>query len=399
MGGWMAELAMHSEEKTQRLLARATEALDAGRRGTARWLLRRVVRLDRKSELGWLLLSEVVRSEREQRACLSRVLRINAYNDLALRRLDTLTWQEAQRSARRSARSPLRAAIEAVRNPGAGAMQSVAPPAADQQEPQGAAGRMRAAAIRRPVALALGYGAALAVAEILTALVEPRLGLTLHALLLAALAMHTALTWGHATHRLLLCLAMAPLIRILSLSLPLQGLPIVYWYAIISLPLFAAAAAVARALGMRAGEIGLRMRWPWLQLGMTVLGLGFGYAEYLILRPAPLTQSLSLQAAWLPALILLVSTGFSEELIFRGVMQKAATEAMGKWGMLYVAGVFAVLHVGYKSVVDVLFVFGVALVFGWVAARTRSIVGVSLAHGLTNIVLFTVAPFVIGGLR
>ena len=37
--------------------------------------------------------------------------------------------------------------------------------------------------------------------------------------------------------------------------------------------------------------------------------------------------------------------------------------------------------------------FVVALVFGWARERTGSIVGVSLAHGLTNIVLFLVMPF------
>jgi membrane protease YdiL (CAAX protease family) len=34
--------------------------------------------------------------------------------------------------------------------------------------------------------------------------------------------------------------------------------------------------------------------------------------------------------------------------------------------------------------------------FALVAGRTGSIWGVSLAHGLTNVVLFLVAPFVLG---
>ena len=46
------------------------------------------------------------------------------------------------------------------------------------------------------------------------------------------------------------------------------------------------------------------------------------------------------------------------------------------------------------KLLDVVFVFGVALFFGYVVERTDSILGVSLSHGLTNIVLFLVAPFV-----
>jgi LysM repeat protein len=95
----------------------------------------------------------------------------------------------------------------------------------------------------------------------------------------------------------------------------------------------------------------------------------------------------------LPALILLIGTGFNEELVFRGVMQSAASDALGKWAILYVTVVFAVLHLGYKSVVDVAFVFAVGLFFGWVVAKTRSLLGVTLSHGITNIALYLVVPF------
>jgi membrane protease YdiL (CAAX protease family) len=243
-----------------------------------------------------------------------------------------------------------------------------------------------------PVQLALAYLAALTAAEVLTTLVEPRVGLVLHGVLLTALLIHTALTWEHPTHKLLLSLAFAPLIRLLSLSLPLARFPLVYWYFIISVPLFTAAALVALTLRLSWAEIGLRVRAVRLQALVGLTGLIFGYVEYQILKPAPLAQSLAWEQIWLPILILLVSTGFVEELIFRGVMQRAVTEALGRMGMLYVAALFAVLHIGYKSWVDVLFVFGVAIFFGWVVARTRSLLGVTLFHGLTNIMLFLVVP-------
>jgi membrane protease YdiL (CAAX protease family) len=62
-----------------------------------------------------------------------------------------------------------------------------------------------------------------------------------------------------------------------------------------------------------------------------------------------------------------------------------------------VALFFGVLHVGYQSLVDVIFVTGVGLLFGWIVLRTRSIIGVTLAHGLTNIMLFLIMPFVANG--
>ena len=54
---------------------------------------------------------------------------------------------------------------------------------------------------------------------------------------------------------------------------------------------------------------------------------------------------------------------------------------------------FAIMHMGFHSVLDVLFVFGVAMFFGWVVKKTGSLLGVTLAHGLTNIMLFLVFPF------
>jgi len=103
----------------------------------------------------------------------------------------------------------------------------------------------------------------------------------------------------------------------------------------------------------------------------------------------------------LPALILLFSTGFLEELLFRGIMQRTATETLSQFGLVYVALVFAALHIGYKSIPDLIFVFTVGLFFGWTVQKTHSILGVTLAHGLTNIILFLVIPFlsINGGLR
>jgi membrane protease YdiL (CAAX protease family) len=51
-----------------------------------------------------------------------------------------------------------------------------------------------------------------------------------------------------------------------------------------------------------------------------------------------------------------------------------------------------VLHVGWLSILDLLFVFSIGLFFGFVVLKTGSIMGVSISHGITNVVLFLVAP-------
>jgi membrane protease YdiL (CAAX protease family) len=77
------------------------------------------------------------------------------------------------------------------------------------------------------------------------------------------------------------------------------------------------------------------------------------------------------------------------------MLQQVAVDQWGRaFGIVYVAAIFSVLHVGYSSFVDVAFVFGIGLFFGWAADKTGSIVGVTLAHGLANIVLFLILPAV-----
>ena len=252
----------------------------------------------------------------------------------------------------------------------------------------------------RPALIATGYLAWLTVAELLSSVGEPRIGLILHALLLIALIYHAARDLDDPLHQLLLTLAFAPLIRLLSFSLPLAGFPQIAWYFIVSLPLFVAAYLVSRILGYSRADIGLRIGSLPTQLLVALTGITLGYVEYRILAPAPLAASFTWQDLWLPALVLLVSTGFLEELIFRGLMPHAGQEALGRVvGVVYVAIVFAVLHFGYKSPLDVIFVFVVALFFGWIVAKTNSLLGVTLAHGLTNIMLFLVMPYLAVGLR
>ncbi|NLX09218.1 MAG: CPBP family intramembrane metalloprotease [Chloroflexi bacterium] len=248
-----------------------------------------------------------------------------------------------------------------------------------------------------PWQLAMAYLALITLAEILTTIVEPTVGSILHSGVLGLLLLHSAISWELPIHRLLVTLSFAPLIRLISLSLPLAHYDQMYWYLITSIPLFVTGFMIMRMLKITLPQSGYSVRGWLAQALIALTGLALGYLEYRILRPQPLISELTLEAIWFPALILLFCTGVLEELLFRGIMQSTAVETLNHFGVWYVAIVFAVLHIGYQSVVDVLFVFLVGLFFGWIVLKTRNLVGVSLAHGLTNIMLFLVLPFVSGG--
>ena len=267
--------------------------------------------------------------------------------------------------------------------------------------------------------LPLIYLAALAGAEAVTALVGPVWGIIFHFVILFLLIVSSStsgehgiriylLCWrsqsiilrdpyavdqGHS-HRLFLALGLAPLIRIVSLAMPLAEFSQIYWYLIIAVPLLAGIFAVIVTLDLRPRDIGLTADALPIQGLVALTGMGFGMVEYLILRPEPLILALRWQEVIVPALILLVATGFVEELAFRGVMQRSA-QVLGSWGWIYIAVVFSVLQIGHLSALHWLFVLAVSLFFGWIVKRTGSILGVSLSHGLTNVCLFLIFPFVI----
>jgi len=248
---------------------------------------------------------------------------------------------------------------------------------------------------------AIIYLLAIAAAEVITTVtIQPVCGLVCHIVILVVVIVRSAIASEYRYRQLVLSLALVPLVRIISLAIPLANIPQIWWYPIIYAPLLAAAFMVVRILGYRAGEVGLNFRLFPVQVAVGLSGLLFGVAEYFILAPEPMIIELTWQGIWLMALIFLVCTGFVEEFIFRGVLQRSAVGAFGGWGIVYVSLLFATVHLIHYSevglpgiLIDIAFVFTIALFFGWVVNKTGSLFGVSLSHGITNTILYLIAPF------
>jgi membrane protease YdiL (CAAX protease family) len=230
-------------------------------------------------------------------------------------------------------------------------------------------------------------------AELLIAQRDPAIGLAIHALLLLTLTLHAGLGHDPDGRKLALALTLAPLLRILSLALPLANLPRLAWYPVVSALLLISALIVIRQLRMSRSELGLRSDNLLIQLMLMGGGLGIGASEYALLGAPQLGVAFSWNALMLLAVMLLIFTGFVEELIFRGLLQSLALPALGRWALVYVSLLFAALQIGYLSASVVAFAFGIGLIFACAARWSGSIVGVALAHSLANVTLFILMPF------
>jgi hypothetical protein len=244
----------------------------------------------------------------------------------------------------------------------------------------------------------LAYLLLLIVAELAVTFVSPVLVFPLHGglIVLAAAYLAIARQRDHPEAGVIpavaLALIVAPLIRIISLTLPLAQLDPPIRYLSAGVPVALAGVLAARAAGFHAGQIGLLWRRTGWQLLVVLASVGFGFLEFAILRPEPLGPFPWTPVGLLPALGIGLFTGFPEELVFRGVLQTATRPLLGRWNWVYASAIFAVLHIGYRSYVDLVFVFVIGLSYGWIFERTRSIIGISIGHGVANVVLFFVAP-------
>jgi membrane protease YdiL (CAAX protease family) len=233
--------------------------------------------------------------------------------------------------------------------------------------------------------------AALGIIEMLLAYVDVLLGLLLHAGLLVLLLVQYAQSKHAPYSRLLPALALLPLLRILSLTMPTSQAPQIVWYGAIGIPLLLAAGMTAALLGLSLASLGFVRTRILPQAAIALSGPVLGLGAYLIARPDPLVTGTGIEVV-AAALVLATCTGLAEEFIFRGILQAVVQETFYRTGIFYVAALYAVMHIASLSWGYALFMGGVGLFFSWCVRRTQATWGVVLAHSALSITLFLVWP-------
>lgn len=232
------------------------------------------------------------------------------------------------------------------------------------------------------------------VAELLLAFANPFLGLAVHALLLLSWIPLTVLEPSRHEQNFMVALTLAPLVRLVSFALPLHWVPLLVWYLATALALGAAAWKAMRIANVPPKQVGLTAGNVPVQLLVGLLGLVLGVILYETLGPLNLFDNETLGDFLMAAPVLVFSLGFLDEFIFRGLLQSLAYRTMGSTGPIYTALLYAAMHIGHRSAMQVLAAFGLALMFGVIAHRSRSILGIGLAHGLAEVVALLVMPAV-----
>ena len=245
------------------------------------------------------------------------------------------------------------------------------------------------------------YLAAIATAEVLVAFALPLAGAIVDATLIFVIVNHYLLLTMRAgasaadqrAAAMIAVLALVPLLRLVSIAIPLMELREIYRPIAVAVPLLAAVVLVARVLSLRPADLGLRVGSWRIQAAIACGGIPLGLVAFAILRPpvpgASVTQ-LALEVG-----ILVTFAVLAEELVFRGLVQRVFDGFLGCPGVIWSACLFALVYLGSHVAEYVAFVAGAGVLLGWCVHRSGSIVGVIAAHGLLVAGLVAVWPQVL----
>jgi len=218
-------------------------------------------------------------------------------------------------------------------------------------------------------------------------------GLAVHTVLLLLLLLHSWYARSTASRHLALGLMIVPLLRFVSLALPLSTLPRTLWPLLIAGPVLLSIRLIIRETGVTREQLSLRRGNIILQLLLAMGGFGLGGFAYKLLQPTPIMETFAWSSLVLSSVVLIVCTGFIEAFILHGLLQGLAMPALGRWTLLYVTLMATALSLGAQSIAYSGFVMVISLLSSYIVFWSGTIVGTSLLRGITNMMTFLLMPY------
>ncbi len=216
----------------------------------------------------------------------------------------------------------------------------------------------------------------------------------------AALAIHSInlvlliLSSIYIENRIYPALMLLPLFRLLNIAMPVFFHLTLYSYPLVYAPMFLPIYFIMKEGIFSRSEAGISARGFWVYLPLAIaIGFALGWGEYQVLHPEVLIPDFSIWSVLVLTITMILFVGLVEEFVFRSALQTVMEERLGAIGGLLMASVlFGFMHSGYHIPVELLYVSFAGVVFGLLFWVTKSLPVIAVAHGVTNVSLFLVAP-------
>lgn len=239
--------------------------------------------------------------------------------------------------------------------------------------------------------------AAIAFAELMIYSGRELEAMGIHALILLGLSLSTMFIKNEEIQKTYQALILLPILRLVDLSMPLfyeeKLYNLIFIYGLLAIPVSIAATNqefTSTQLGITFKKIGAYIPFSIL------LGFLLGAGEFLIVGKNPLISDLSILNLLNLTIIMIFFVSPVEEIIFRSILQNRLEIMLGIREALIVTSIlFGLMHSGYGSISEILYISSVGALIGYLFYRTRSLPLVTLIHGFMNVFFFGIIPFLL----
>jgi len=197
-----------------------------------------------------------------------------------------------------------------------------------------------------------------------------------------------------------LAVAVIALMRVAGLTMPIRVFDPGYRYALVAVPALVAAGIAVRRAGYSRSDVGLVVTAEALvSCGVVIpLGVALGLVAHQTTSAIPIVSRPVFDEVALPALALALSTSIPEELVFRGLLQRASMSQLGPLvGMAFAVSIFVAVSAASWTPAFLAIVALCGFLFGQLTVISRSILPAVIGHALFNVTFLVAAPFVLQG--
>ncbi|MFV9631899.1 MAG: CPBP family intramembrane glutamic endopeptidase [Methanosarcinales archaeon] len=183
-------------------------------------------------------------------------------------------------------------------------------------------------------------------------------------------------------------ITLIPLYRIITLTIPIELITYEGYLISTTIAILAGSLVLIHHLKIPLADIGLILKDPKLQILCITAGGVIGYLEWKIINPQQL-------GSLMPSVLILTLCAFTDELIFRGLIQQSIEKAQeSSFIAIFLTSIlYTTFFISFPFSLNLLLIFLVSVFYGYVVSKSKSIIGVSISHALVNICCLVFIPY------
>lgn len=246
----------------------------------------------------------------------------------------------------------------------------------------------------------LAYIIAFAAIELQTVWLEPKLGTLYYGFILVILLHHYLFASADPDRYKLLLLSAIPLLRLISMAMPVGLVEPLYRYPMVGIPVFLSVAMILRETNLPWRKLGLQLppiqktEQAWENILIALSGIPLGIMGYYFADPIPLVTTLDWAEIFASLLVVILYVALLEEIVFRGMLLHALVHSFGLVGVIFSSIIYTLLFSSYYSVEGIMLMGVASLLYGWHAYESGSILAATISHTLMVAGMIIIWPIV-----